>query len=164
MLKSRPDSSAMFQSDAALDGLLRALYQRRAHACVMRNSEAPEDQDFIRRMQSNGCAFHEYRGFRALQDLDYVGVNFLCEEKKREMRGLISAGFDVTLRVARRAQLMDMNRFSRPYHHQQLRLPPFRQKYGIDPRSIFSCPLGLIWIQLISLCWTPRTNLLYCGT
>ena len=146
MLKSRPDSSAMCQSDAALDGLLRALYQRRAHV-VVRNCEVPEDQEFIRRMLSNGCTFFEswcnfYDDFEEEpSDCRYVGVNFLCEEKKREMRELVSAGFDMTLRAARRAQFMDMNRFSRPYHHQRHAPAPFPKE--IWDRSSFDFLLSI---------------------
>ena len=144
MLKGRPDSSAMFQSDAALDGLLRALYQRRAHV-VVQNIEVPEDQEFIRRVLSNGCTFFEtyinFYEFEEQSDYRYVGVNFLCEEKKREIRELVSAGFDVTLRAARRAQLMDMNRFSRPYHHQQHAPAPFPKE--IWDRSSFDFLLSI---------------------
>ena len=109
ILKSRPNSSALFQTDAAIDGLLRVLDHRKEHVSVMRNSEDPGDSDFIRRMQNKGCAYFFTEDFD-----DSVGVAFLRGENQREIRELDSAGFDVTLRAARRDDLMKDNRFSNP--------------------------------------------------
>ena len=115
MLQSRPNSSVLFQTDAAIDGLLRVLDHRKEYVSVMRNSKAPGDRDFIRRMQIKGCAYFFTEDFD-----DSVGVTYLRREKQREIRELVSAGFDVTLRAARRDDLMKNNRFCDPYPWESL--------------------------------------------
>ena len=110
ILKNRPDCSSLFQTDAALDGLLRFVEERKCPACIeYKKYSTPEDNKFLRKMKRKGSGSRKF-----------AAVYYFREERQREIHDLVSAGFDATLQAFRRDDLMHNSRFSHPYSYEYI--------------------------------------------
>ena len=79
-------------------------------------------------MKRKGCGSCKYTGTQ---------VYYFCEERQREIRDLVSAGFDTTLQAFRRDDLMHNNRFSQPYEYHHANSFQRARKKEIWDRSSF---------------------------